>query len=141
MPSTIDFFGTITLNPKMYRDEPEIQYDNTCLYVRDKLHQLTNDFTLVAELTKAYNIHYHLVIKFDITNKNIDYRKEFHKLFRNDRMIGFINLQPMANAPASQVYIKKDLDKTCNSIDRRPVICDTYNWFNLEERALYARYW
>lgn len=136
---SVDYTLTITLRPKCYIHEPERQYDDTYEYLKKKLTGLTQAFTLIAELTKSYNIHYHAVIKFPITSKNV--LKNFYKQFRNDPLIGFIKIEQMINEHKWREYISKDLSHTLDAINRRSIIYDYYDWFDEEQRALYGITW
>lgn len=141
MPFSVDYAGTITLRPKLYTKEPEVQYDETYDYVRRKLSSLSTHFTLIAEVTKSYNIHYHIVIKFDLEDRKKDCMKEFHKCFRNDNLVGFVNIRQIDDMVKWTDYLKKDLCHTVNATNRRPVIWDMYDIFDSEERATFGVTW
>lgn len=140
MPFSVDYAYTLTLRPKMYSKEPESQYDETYEYVRRKLSSLTQHYTLIAEITKSFNVHYHGVLKFELVPKMVC-DKEFHRCFRNDTYIGYVNISQIKNDVTWKEYLKKDLVHTLNSLNRRPLIWDTYDWFDSEERAMFGITW
>lgn len=129
-----DYAFTLTLNPRIYLDIPESQFDQTYTHVYEKLKSITNNFTLVAELTKSDNIHYHGVI-------DLNQRRKFNDKFRKDRYIGFKCIKPLGDATGWKNYITKDLKDTTSSINRRPIINDHYRWFSLEDKAKYGQEW
>lgn len=150
MPFSVNYSFTLTLRPKCYIHEPERQYDDTYEYIRRKLSSLSQAFTIIAEVTKSYNVHYHGLISFyyndniKLVNNNInqrDFIKEFHKCFRNDTFVGYIKIDQMRDENNWKAYLKKDLEHTMNAINRRPLIWDFFDWFDSEERAIYGITW
>lgn len=137
---SVDYSFTITLRPKCFTHEPEIQYDDTNFHVRARLASISPHFTIVAEVTKAWNIHYHGIIKFVLKDK-VDCAKRFHARFRNDNLVGFVNIKQITDYNGWCEYIVKDLQKTTESIGRRPIIRDDYGVTNPEQRAKYAVIW
>lgn len=140
---SVDYSLTITLRPKCYTKEPEQQFDDTYEHVRRKLYSLTEHFTLVAEVTKSFNVHYHAILKFEIDNSkpSVTYLKEIYKCFRNDDLVGFIKCEQTLGRVSWISYLKKDLFHTYNSINRRPIIYDDYDIFTETDRANYGVTW
>lgn len=136
---SVDYAFTITLRPKCFAKEPEQQYDDTSEYIKRKLSSISQAFTLVAELTKNYNVHMHGIIKFPLPCK--DCMKEFHKCFRNDTLVGFVNIRQIEDYQVWCKYIKKDLCHSLNGLNRRPIIYDYLDVFDSEERATFACQW
>lgn len=137
---TVDYFFTITLRPKCYKHEPELQYDLTFSEVKNKLSSLSQAFTLIAEVTKAYNIHYHGLIKFIYKDPKKDYMKEFCKTFRNHETIGFVKIDQVRDISNTIIYMSKEFDKTSNAIHRRPIINDFFNLFE-EDHDMFGTTW
>lgn len=121
---------TVTLSPKNYRNNAEVQYDDTWSHVLHKLRNICNNVSLVAELTKASNIHYHGLCNFTLTGKNLI--KQFNDHFRcrcKNRNVckcitGFVNIKVCDNQPGWVEYMCKDVEETRQSISRPPVIFD-----------------
>lgn len=134
MAVSIDYAFTVTLQPKLFKQEPEHQYDLTYNHVRQMIGKISRKFTLVSELTKSYNIHYHGIISFTITPELKDCRKLFYKTFRNDIFVGFVNIKQIDNYPKWSEYISKDITQQTVSINRRPIIWDDYEIFSSDQR-------
>lgn len=137
---SVNYALTVTLRPLMYKHEPEHQYDVTYDYVRRKLLSLTEHFTLICEMTKSYNVHYHAVLSLPL-NDTSDCQKKIHKLFRNDPNVGFIYVKQVTDFDKWIEYIRKDIVKTCSVLNRRPIIHDWYDQFDLNERDKYGITW
>lgn len=140
MPLSVDYAFTLTLRPKLFSKEPEMQYEDTYQVVIKRFEMLATKYTIVAELTKAYNIHYHGIVQFNLSDRK-DCQKEFYKAFRNDVLIGFVNIRQIDNMGKWTEYIRKDVYRTTNVIHRRSIIKDMYEIFDQEERAYCAISW
>jgi len=116
---------TITLKPNLFKEVAEEQYDRTYLVLTKELLSLSSEVTLVAELTRAANVHYHGMIRFNTTK--IDLRKYFIDHFRKSKYFGFVCIKQIDNLQGWQDYIKKDLKTTKQSIGRPPVLIDQFN--------------
>lgn len=136
---SVEYAFTLTLKPKIFAQEPEDQYDKSSAHASARLNTLSDQFTLIAELTKNYNIHYHGIIKFPLKKK--DLMKEFYKCFRTDLIIGFVNIRQIDDKSKWIDYISKDLCRTKDAIIRRPIINDMLDVFDNEQRALYGVTW
>lgn len=111
----------------MFKYEPEKQYDDTWKHIVCHLQLISSKFTLVAELTKCYNLHFHGMIYLTKGPK------EFYSLFRNDIQVGFVNIKQTTNDKGWIEYISKEFTKTKNAIQRRPIIRDYYDMFDEEQ--------
>lgn len=125
---------TITILPKHYYLPGTEQYD----LVVDSLISILRDIgvcsTLIAENTKAWNIHFHGMIKFETTDKRRKpCEKRFHDAFRGSRFFGHVNISQCMDRDTWETYIKKDIQLTRASIDRPPVILDDYEIIPFEE--------
>lgn len=117
---------TITLSPKLFKHDATKQYDITHLELAQKLMNIAEEVTLIAELTKRYNIHYHGIITFDC-QKSRNLTKYFHDQFRSELHYGFVDIKPITEYSIWLDYIKKELKETQDSISRRPLVCDQFN--------------
>lgn len=134
---SVEYSFTITLLPKLYRLEPEVQYDRTFETIYETLSSITDKLTLIAECTKSMNIHYHGIIKFP----QPFVKKQFFKCFRNDAFIGFTNLKQIDKFDGWVTYIKKSFSEFVEEVGRRPVVYDGFNILSDEERSTYALHW
>lgn len=127
-----DYFFTVTLLPIMYKKDIDKQYDETAneLYVSLKL--LSEKITLVAELSKSFNVHYHGIIRLDGS------KRKFVNMFRGDKKFGFVNLSPIKSESKVYAYISKDIKISTEELGRRAIIRDDYNVFSNRDRMLYA---
>jgi len=130
---------TMTVLPKYYKKQAEEQYDEIYPHVIQLLDKLSNQYTLVAETTQSYNLHFHGCIKFRITSKNMI--KTFYDAFRNDTYVGFVNIKQTIDDSKWIEYISKDFTKTYNSLSRRPILRDHLNIYQLDTRAEFALAW
>lgn len=119
---------TLTLKPKLFTKIAEEQYDISYYHAYLSLLKLTSKVTLVAELTKNANIHYHGVIQFPI-NKYRNINKMFKDTYRNDKLIGFVDIKVMVDEPGWKEYLNKDIEGFKQTMLRPPVIVDTHDFF------------
>lgn len=126
MPSagntSVKYAATITLQPKLYKYKPEEQYDKSYMHIAKQLMALGTKVDLVAELTKNYNIHYHLVIQFVNFKPKSNLMLMFHNAFRNDPIVGFVNIKQIEDEVKWLDYIMKDINITKETINRPPII-------------------
>jgi len=125
---------TVTLKPRMYRYEPEKQYDETYRHLVIMLKSLSNHVTIVAECTKAMNLHYHGIIELHT-------KKQWYSKFRNSDVFGFTTCREQYNDDGWITYISKELDETYKCLDRRPVVLDQYSVFTSKQIAEYGTEW
>lgn len=118
---------TVTLKPVLFRVPAESQYDKTTESLCDMLRDVSHTYTLVAELTKNMNIHYHGVIIFHMGPKNLI--KKFVDAFRAHAKFGFVCIKVITDEPGWIDYISKELKNTYESIGRRPIVYDGVGLF------------
>lgn len=126
-----NFSFTITLKPSMYRDEPEIQYDKCIYNLYTLLKSLTNNFTLVVELTQSMNIHMHGIIE-------LHHKKKWYTTFRKSDIFGFTVCREITDMVKWKEYISKSLEETYKVLNRRPIINDDYNVYTIHQTTLYG---
>lgn len=135
---------TVTLNPRMFRDNAEVQYDNVAEIANVKVSSIANKYTMVCELTKNCNIHFHGICDFQLGPVNLI--KRFYDYFRckcKNRYqckctLGFVNIKVIEDENGWIEYIKKDLKTTYDSICRSPIIHDGLNVFETGLFELYG---
>lgn len=126
-----NFSFTVTLKPCMYRYEPEEQYDLVKNHLYITLKQLSNNFTLVTELTQNMNIHFHGIIE-------LYHKKKWYSVFRKSDKFGFTSCREISDMEGWKKYISKDLQLTLDMLERRPIINDDYKVFTLEDNMKYG---
>jgi len=126
-----DYSFTVTLKPKMYGDEPEIQYDKVTYNLYTLLKTLSNNFTLVAEVTQNMNIHYHGIIE-------LHHKKKWYSVFRKSDMFGFTVCLEITKMVTWKEYISKSIVQTNTDLNRRPIINDDYQVFPSSMMVLYG---
>lgn len=121
---------TVTLKPVMYRWSARVQYTKTHRQLMECVKNL-GQVTLVAELTKNGNIHYHGVIQF---NMRTGYKGLITQLF-HDRMrtlcnvFGHHNITPITDEEGWISYLKKGQESFLTTVEMAPVITDEFMYF------------
>lgn len=69
--SSQPWFITITLRPELYKLRVKAQYKKTIEHVKHILALATNKYVVIAETTKAGNIHYHALAEFKEGNTKL----------------------------------------------------------------------
>lgn len=127
---SVKYSATVTLKPIMYKMTAEEQYDNTKQDLCEMLYKLNTNFTIVAELTKGMNLHYHLVVQFRSFKPKDNLMKKFIDHFRNHKKFGYVSIRQIDDEPGWQAYISKDIDVTYESIRRPPIIYDDFKYYD-----------
>jgi len=115
---------TITLKPCMYSRNCQEQYR----IVTPHLEKILDGFkcSMIAELTKENNIHYHGMAFF----KDHFERDRYINRFRvNSRMFGKKDQDAVANEPEWVTYINKDLGVTWELLGKSPIVRDDFKVF------------
>lgn len=122
---------TVTLNPKMHRYEPEEQYDRCKNDLYMLLKSLSNNFTLVVELTQNMNAHMHGIIE-------LHHKKHWYKAFRKSDIFGFTTCREIYDMEGWKEYIRKSLKDTYDTINRRPILRDDFKVYSENQIFLYG---
>lgn len=128
-PRTIQYTLNITLSPHMYHKLAETQYDETVQIVKTLFKKYDPRMSIIVELTKQYNVHYHGIVDFEYI-KGIDYKKYIYDSFRNEihkRRLGRPFVIDVFDFHGWKDYIIKDLISTYNSLNRFPVVLDDFD--------------
>lgn len=141
---TVRYSATVTLKPRMYQYKAEQQYDMS--YPDLIKHLACNGYkniTVIAELTKNYNIHYHLTVTFPFgeNSKYCNCMKKFVDSFRRSQMFGFVNIKQIDSEIGWIEYIGKQLKEFTDSTGRRPIIKDDFNYFTENDYAKFGTEW
>lgn len=108
-PRSCKFAITITLKPMLFKNTATEQYDETYLPLHRLLKALCFEHTVVAELTKAFNVHYHgVVVMPDWGNC----RKRFVDAFRKSRSFGYVCIKMIDDEQGWYDYIRKGIKGT-----------------------------
>lgn len=109
---TVDYALTITLKPHNYKHLAEDQYEK----VKDEINLIFKrlrlrdniKITLLSEMTKAYNIHLHGILAFNMDkHKCQDYLKYIYDIFRSSKTIGYVYVKPVVDYNIWKDYITK----------------------------------
>lgn len=165
---TQDYALTVTLNPRIREKGTAEQHIYMRSYIecilKDRIMQYVADYkgikmkdlkrprlTLVTELTKSYDIHYHGILSFpmsyglrcpEIFMRNLfrdRYKGNPAKMEQKD-YIGFILLKPVEDWGKWSDYIAKDIDDFKQKMKMGPIICDDYEFFEAEDWLAYNAY-
>lgn len=108
---SIDYAITFTLKSKHFKLKPETQLEYGYAEIHNKLLGTGSLYTIVAEFTKAYNIHFHAIIKRTYYDCK-DIERSFYDLFRNCLYIGFIYVKPVDDFHGWTSYMLKNVKDT-----------------------------
>lgn len=115
---------TLTLRPLLYTRTAKEQFEMVTPLIRVALHGYK--YSMVAELTKEFNIHYHGII--DIHGP-IQKNALLNKLRPLNRFLGRKRCEAVRFEESYENYIKSDLKET-QQIVADPVVKDDYKIFN-----------
>lgn len=125
---TQEYAVTVTLLPKVRKYTAVEQYDK---YASEVVAFITQTFplsklTLVCELTKSFDIHFHGSIRFSLNAiKNVkNICRFFTDKFRKHAFIGYVCIKVVDNEPVWRQYISKTLKEFSDDVGRRPILRD-----------------
>lgn len=122
-----DYAITITLRPQMYRLDVNTQHEIAMKIIVDTFRPWICKRTVIAELTKSYNVHYHGIISSK--SKCPHFKKWIFDQFRQDKTIGFLCIKPVTDYNVWATYITKDYVETGKYV-RNFVLFDDYKVLN-----------
>lgn len=131
---SVPYSFTITLKPNLYKDTAEVQYDKTYyLLIKHIITNFGNNFNLVAEITKSYNIHMHGTIIFTLidSKKFVNVCKKFVDSFRNHKMFGYVCIKQITDSNGWRDYVIKSLEEFKSTLGRPPVLYDNCDVFKI----------
>lgn len=140
---SVRYSFTITLKPSLYNVPASVQYDKTYDELYKHLCQNFNvKLTLVAELTRNYNIHFHGTIVFIMINVHkYNVMKRFVDSFRKSKIFGFVNIKQIEDEPGWIDYISKGFHDFTRDTNRRPILQDDFDYWKPDIYALYGTEW
>lgn len=121
---SVKYSFTVTLKPNLYKYIAEEQFSRTYIALSIHLCKLSPNVTVLAELTKSMNIHYHGIIQFNIDRAEVNLRKKFIDSFRTSKEFGFVNIKQIEDEAGWIKYITKDLDQSRLLIGSPPILLD-----------------
>lgn len=124
---TQDYAFTITLKPKMFVHPLKKQLALTKDVLKELFSLTCAQYTLVAEVTKNFNIHYHGIVNFHVINEfhNSDhYICMFKDCFRKSSQFGYTVVKVIDDFPKWSAYILKDRQKTYSLTHVHPMLHD-----------------
>lgn len=117
---SVTYAITITIRPARYKDDLDTQYCKA----KQELLSCCYPLSLVCELTKSYNLHFHGVIQAIIPNKGTA-KQSIHNYFRKCKYLGFIYLKEITDTDIWYKYCFKNYDSTLSDLYfAPPVIID-----------------
>lgn len=125
---------TLTLLPKvrtMTAEEQMSRYRQEIVPILRKFFPNCK-LTIVAELTKTYDVHFHGTIQFDMTHMRgiVNPCRYFRDKFRRHKLIGFVLLKVIDNEDIWKDYISKGLKEFYADTGEPPVLVDDDGMLN-----------
>lgn len=109
---------TLTIKPKFYSKDLAEQYT----LVKEELKQCPFNKSLVTEITKSGNLHFHGVINVPTVGLRGTAKQAVHNYFKKCKVIGFIYVKEMTDRKGWYSYCFKELDKTKLDVYFAPTI-------------------
>lgn len=128
---SVDYAFTLTCKPQLYSQSIEQQFDKAEDEIKDRFNKIKGykaSFTVVCELTRSFNCHFHGIVKL-VGNaiRPINFLRKFYDAFRGSKIIGHVFFKPVDNFLNWIEYIKKDIPYTYSNLKcRHPVIQNDY---------------
>lgn len=119
---------TLTLKPKVFSKKAKDQLSYALYDINESLRD--HKYTLVYELTKACNIHFHGIISFNTAKmKGKNARMYWFDLWRKSDRIGFTDLKSETDEQGWEDYILKSVEETREMLPvfLEPVLRDDFN--------------
>lgn len=123
---SVDVGITVTLRSATKR----LRAEDQLVLTRGKIERCFKNcrYTLVAELTTNYDLHYHAIASLDLEqNKQKNICKYFKDIFRDE--FGYTCIKQITDYNGWCDYLRKDFTKTSEVL--YPVLRDDYNIFDL----------
>lgn len=119
---SMEYAITISLKPHIYRNDIDKQLEITMTEIREFLSNTKATGLLVTELTKASNIHYHGILKFNV-NEQLCKRIPFmlNDYFRKSKIIGFICTKQLTDQIGWIQYMLKNYSDTKDLMKINPI--------------------
>lgn len=121
------FAVTLTFRPPVFRYKAEDQHDRHHVDVCDVLRGLGR-FSLVAELTKSSNVHFHALLECD--GSEVAVRKRVNDAVRRHPVIGFCCTKLCTDEPGWADYMSKEVSDYHEVMKRHPIIADGLDIFS-----------
>lgn len=119
---------TITLSGLLRRKHSIEQYDVIAEHVHEILFRLAFKHTLVAELTKNADIHFHGLLEAPgMCLTQVSYVMK--NRLRRCKYIGFSCIKLCDDEDGWILYMRKSFDEFCKLVNRRPIIYDGMNLY------------
>jgi len=112
MKYTQDYALTVTLKPVHHKLKIEQQFELSSEEIMILLDRVGAKYTMVCELTKAFNCHWHLILKMPYHKENCIVERSIRDLFRKCKYIGFIYLKPVTEYHNWILYMIKSVTET-----------------------------
>jgi len=124
---TVDYAVTLTLKTKMRDLETERQYNASSQEVIQLFTCNNIKATIIYELTKNDDIHYHGICKMPLQKHIRDNVIWLRNRFRRNKIIGFVCIKPVDDYHKWVEYISKDIATTKQRLGNIPILMDDYD--------------
>lgn len=126
---SIDYAITLTLKPQWRQCTPHTQVE-AALQEAIKIFSCNNmKVTLIYELTKSDDIHFHGVCSVPLQKHIRDYQIWIRNRFRKNKLFGFMYIKPIDDMNVWKEYISKDFENTKFRMGINPLQIDNYELF------------
>lgn len=122
---SVDYAITLTLKPILYKHTCEEQFSIVATSIRNNFPNCK--FTLLAELTKQYNVHFHGIIKVDLNKIVCHPEKYLYDRIRQYKHLGFAVIKQITEYQIWIDYITKDYNITKQKANIDPFVKDDYD--------------
>lgn len=121
---------TVTLKPCMYKYSAIEQYRMT----RESIKVIVGDYdsTIVAELTKTCNVHYHCLIGVPDNFSIKDKEKVVNRIRNYNKTLGRFTFEQVRYEESFKAYLKKAIEET-EEIIGNPIVRDYFGILGIPE--------
>jgi len=130
---SVDFEVTVTLKGHLRSKPAEKQHEYIYEYIRALYAYGTGKTffsTVVCEMHADFNLHFHCMMKVDLDQIPIEYRKEPRRFildqFKKDKSFGMMTCTQIVDFHKWGKYLFKDVEKFKQTLHITPIIKDDY---------------
>lgn len=128
---TSEYALTVTTSRRCHNLTTEEQYKESKKELIDILELNKIQHSLIFELTKNNDVHYHGIIKVPVNDKIRDIKIFVCNLFRKRKFLGYICLKEITEYNIWFDYMKKELKITNERTGIYPIVSDMFGVFEI----------
>lgn len=133
------FAFTVTLSPKTRKMNTVSQLYETSEQLQATLSNLgATDITMVAELHKSNDIHYHGCFNWSYPMDAVRLNYLFRNRFRDHKLFGFTMIKILSDVPGWVEYMRKGFADFKRVVQERPIRSDDFHLFTTKEHLEYS---